>query len=117
MSRVTEAVYVGRDNINSLEFRVEGNLIPLNPITKMDLVIPALDITLTDDDPTKYPLKWIHNPDRIGVFEFQVGHTLSGQPYGDNLVNGIHKAAFYIYDSSSANGRHWATLWLNIDIL
>jgi len=39
------------------------------------------------------------------------------QPYGDMLVNGIHKSAFYIYESSSANGRHWTTLWLDIDIL
>ena len=116
MSRVTEAVYVGRDNINTLEFRVEGDLIPLNPIIKMDLVIPDLNITLPDEVPTNYPLKWIHNPDRTGVFEFKVGYTLSQQPYGDKLVNGIHKAAFYIYESSSANGRHWTTLWLNIDI-
>ena len=117
MSRVTEAVYVGRDNINVLEFRVEGELVPLNPISKIDLVIPCLGITLSDSNPTDYPLKWIHNPDRIGVFEFKVGYTLSNQPYNDDLVNGIHKSAFYIYGSSSANGRHWTTLWLDIDIL
>jgi hypothetical protein len=117
MSRVTEAVYVGRDNVNTLEFRVDGKLIPLNPITKMDLVIPALGITLTDEAPTEYPLKWMHNPSRTGIFEFRIGYTLSNQPHGDNLVNGIHKAALFIYNSSSANGRHWTTLWLNIDIL
>jgi hypothetical protein len=117
MSRVTEAIYVGRDNINTLEFRVGGNLTPLTPILKVDLVIPSLDITLSDLIADEYPLKWKHNPDRIGVFEFQIGYTLSNQPYGDNLVNGIHKAAFYIYSAYSANGRHWTTLWLNIDIL
>jgi hypothetical protein len=117
MSRITELVYVGRDNINTLEFRVDGDLVPLNPITKVDLIIPALDITLTDTSPTEYPLKWIHTPDRKGVFEFRIGYTLSNQPYGDNLVNGVHKAALYIYGADSANGKHWATLRLNIDIL
>lgn len=114
---ITEAVYVGRDNVNILEFRVGGVLMPLTPILKMDLVIPSLDITLSDSIASEYPLKWKHNPDRIGVFEFQVGYTLLNQPYGDNLVNGVHKAAFYIYGSNSANGRHWATLKLNIDLL
>ncbi|RKX17882.1 MAG: hypothetical protein DRP51_10070 [Candidatus Zixiibacteriota bacterium] len=55
-SRITEAVYVGRDNINTLEFRVDGNLTPLNPISKIDLVIPCLGITLSDSTPTDYPL-------------------------------------------------------------
>jgi hypothetical protein len=114
---ITEAVYVGRDNINALEFRVEGNLVSLEPILKVDLVIPALNIILSDPDPINYPIKWKHNPDRTGVLEFRIGYTLSNQPYGDNLVNGIHKAAFYIYESGSANGRHWTTLMLNIDLL
>jgi hypothetical protein len=100
-----------------LEFRVDGSLIPLNPIRKIDLYIPALSITITDSDPTNYPIKWIFTPDRIGILEFRIGFTLSDQPFGDSLVNGIHKAAFYIYNSSSANGRHWTTLMLNIDIL
>lgn len=117
MSRVTEAIYVGRDNINELEFRVDGALIPLNPITKIDLVIPCLDITISDSVSTDYPLKWIHNPSRTGVFSFKIGYTLSNQPYVEKLVNGIHKSALYIYDSSSGNGRHWATLWLDVDIL
>jgi hypothetical protein len=114
---ITEAVYVGRDNINVLEFRVDGSLAPLNPIRKIDLYIPALDIRITDSAPTDYPIKWIFTPDRIGVLEFRIGYTLSNQPYADSLVNGIHKAAFYIYESDSANGRHWTTLMLNIDIL
>jgi hypothetical protein len=117
MSRVTEAIYVGRDNINALEFRVSGELQPLTPILKIDLVIPALNITLSDSVANEYPLKWKHNPDRIGVFEFQIGYTLSNQPYGDNLVNGIHQAAFYIYGSGSSNGLHWTSLMLDIDIL
>lgn len=114
---ITEAVYVGRDNINTLEFRVDGELVSLNPINKVDLYIPALDITISDSVPTDYPIKWIHNPDRIGILEFRIGYTLSEQPHGDKLVNGIHKAAFYIYNTSSANGRHWTTLMLNIDVL
>lgn len=117
MSRVTEQIYVGRDNINELEFRVDGALIPLSPITKIDLVIPCLDITLSDSVPTEYPLKWSHNPVRTGIFSFKIGYTLMNQPYGDKLVNGIHKSAFYIYESGSSNGRHWATLWLDIDLL
>jgi len=116
-SRITEPVYIGRDNINTLEFRVNGILTPLNPISKIDLVIPCLDITLSDSIPTNYPLKWQFNPDRTGIFEFRIGYILMNQPYGDKLVNGIHKSAFYIYESSSANGRHWTTLWLDIDIL
>lgn len=116
MSRVTEQVYVGRDNINTLEFRVGGELISLNSISKIDLVIPSLDITLSDETPDAFPLKWQFNPTRTGIFEFQVGKTLSDQPYGDSLVNGIHKAAFFVYSSSSAAGRHWTTLWLDIDI-
>lgn len=117
MSRVTESIYVGRDNINTLEFRVDGQLVPLNPISKVELLIPCLNISLVDTDPINFPLKWIHNPSRTGVFQFKVGYALSNQPYVDNLVNGIHKSAFYVYESSSGNGRHWATLWLNIDIL
>lgn len=117
MSRVTEQVYIGRDNVNTLEFRVEGHLVALNPIQKIDLVIPDLDITITDEVSTEYPLKWIHNPDRIGVFEFRIGYVLSNSPHVEKLVNGIHKSAFYVYGSGSANGRHWATLWLDIDIL
>lgn len=117
MSRVTEQVYVGRDNVNTLEFRVDGVLTPLNPIVRVDLVIPCLDIVMPDTSPTDFPLKWIQSPSETGVFKFQVGYTLSNQPYVEKLVNGIHKSAFYIYDSSSGNGRHWATLWLDIDIL
>lgn len=117
MSRVTEQIYVGRDNINTLEFRVNGILTPLNPISKIDLVIPCLDITISDDVPTEFPLKWIQNPNQTGVFKFQIGYVLSNSPHVEKLVNGIHKSAFYIYGSSSGNGRHWATLWLDVDIL
>lgn len=117
MTRLTENIYVGRDNINTLEFRVDGHLTPLNPITKVDLVIPCLDITVSDEVPTEFPLKWIQTPDEIGVFKFQIGYTLSNSPYVEKLVNGIHKSALYIYGSGSANGRHWATFWLDVDIL
>ena len=85
--------------------------------TDLITITAGNDITLTDDVPTEFPLKWIQTPSDTGVFKFQVGYTLSNQPFVEKLVNGIHKSAFYIYDSGSANGRHWATLWLDIDIL
>ena len=52
MSRVTEAIYVGRDNINYLEFRVDGALVPLNPISKIigdPVKIPTGDYIVTMD--------------------------------------------------------------------
>lgn len=113
---LVENIYIGRDNINTLEFRVNGVLKPLNPISKVDLVIPNLDITISDSNDREYPLKWFFTPSQTGIFEMKIGYVLSNSPYVEKTVNGIHVAKLYIYESSSANGLFWAELQLDIDL-
>ena len=104
-------VVVKRDNINILEFRfgINGELRPLNPITRIDLWIPGCDLTLEDTDANDYPLKWQFSPDRIGIMEMQLGPWL----LAEEVTTGTWESKIYIYDAGEfVNGMRWAELGL-----
>lgn len=108
-----DRVVVQRDNINTLEFRfgINGELRPLNPITRIDLWIPGLDLRLEDNQAFEYPLKWQFTPERIGIMEMKIGPWL----YAQDVTTGTWESKFYIYDLVEfANGMRWAELGLVI---
>jgi hypothetical protein len=67
------ATYLHHDNINKVRSMVNGEPLSLNPITRMDLKIPSLDIVVTDSVDDSYPIKWDHTPEDSGLIEFQLG--------------------------------------------
>lgn len=71
MIRVTTVL--NKDNINKVRFIVNGSPSDLSPISRMDLWIPELNLTITDSDPDAYPLKWEHDPADIGLLEMKLG--------------------------------------------
>ena len=108
-----ERVVVQRDNINTLEFRfgINGELRPLNPITRIDLWIPGCDLRLEDIDPWNHPLQWQFTPERIGIMEMKIGPWLFAQ----DVTTGTWESKLYIYDNAEfQNGMRWAELGLVI---
>lgn len=102
-----EKVYINRDNINRLLFRKNGQIIDLAPLTKIDLVIEKLGLTITDSTSDAYPLKWLHDPVETGILGMQIGSTTS-------LKEGVYKARLYAYDSTTPKGKFWCEIELHI---
>ena len=107
---VKENIYISRKNVNRLEFRKNGTPISLNAITKIDLFIEDLDITISDEVSNAYPIKWLMSPVEVGILEMQIGMT-------ENLKKGIHLGKFYIYSVEyPTEGIFWCEIKLDIDI-
>jgi hypothetical protein len=102
-----EKIYIDRDNINRLLFRRNGQIINLGPLTKIDLVIEKLGITITNSTSDAYPLKWLHDPVETGILGLQIGGTT-------DLKEGVYKARLYAYESGSPNGKFWCEIELHI---
>jgi hypothetical protein len=110
-----DRVVVQRDNINTLEFRfgINGELRPLNPITRIDLWIPGCDLRLEDTQAFEYPLKWQLTPERIGIMEMRLGSWL----FTNDVTTGTWESKIYIYDNGEfVNGMRWAELGLVIKL-
>lgn len=105
---ITERIYINRNNINKIRFKKDGSYYPLDAITKIDLVIEELGITITDSTSDAYPLKWEHDPEVEGLLELQIGKTA-------NLEEGIFIGKLYIYSGDYPDGFFWTKIELEVD--
>ena len=64
---------LNKDNINKIRFISNGLPSSLNTISRIDLWIPELNLTISNNDSTDYPLKWIHDPENVGLLELKLG--------------------------------------------
>lgn len=104
-----DAVYISRDNIICLEFRIDNVATSLSTITKIDLYIEDLELTISNSVSDAFPLKWVHDPIQTGVVKLQIGRTTG-------LSAGLYNAKFYIYSANYTHGFYWCTIQLLIDI-
>jgi len=64
---------LNKDNVNRIKFIRNGVPLHLNGITKIELFIPEINLTISDEVPSEYPLKWILDPEEVGVLELKLG--------------------------------------------
>jgi len=62
-------------DIVKIRASVSGSFINLAPISKIQLRIPSLALFIEDSTPTAYPMKWEHDPEDVGLIEFQLGNV------------------------------------------
>lgn len=74
---ISVTTILNKENINTIQFIVNGSLSYLNAISKIELWIPELNLKITDSTPTDYPLKWEFSPERIGILEMKLGNQQS----------------------------------------
>lgn len=112
---ITEKIYINRNNINKIRFKKAGSYYPLDAITKIDLVIEELNLTITNSIADEYPLKWEHDPEVEGLLELQIGTYESEDDPPIGLSEGTFIGKLYIYSTDYPDGFFWAKLELEVD--
>lgn len=64
---------LNKDNINKVRFKVNGSPSDLSTISRIDLWIPELNLTISDSVADAYPFKWLLDPVDVGLLEIQLG--------------------------------------------
>ena len=96
----TEMVYVGRNNTNDFRLTEDDEYTALTSVTKIELVLDS-SITISDETPDDYPIKWEFDPAVVGKVSIKIGRETG-------VVAGSYKDAYFIvYDASNPQGVRW----------